>query len=201
MRINIKSQVLSKGVSMTKFQSSQETSIQAIRDAKEEERSAMLEVTLNAYREFEANADDKFWQMYEQNIAEAIHRGEDIERIVYLLDEKVVGSVLLCKQSFNSPEPEIRLLAVDPAHRQKGIAKALMDECEQRLAKRGHKQVVLHTTHLMQTAREMYERNGYKRYEKIDFSPVPGFNVLGFIKDLIWECSGRFPQRNYTLED
>lgn len=31
----------------------------------------------------------------------------------------------------------------------------------------------------------MYERNGYKRYEKIDFSPVPGFNVLGFIKDLI----------------
>ncbi|MFA6210502.1 MAG: GNAT family N-acetyltransferase [Candidatus Obscuribacterales bacterium] len=156
-----------------------------IRDAEENEREAMLNVTLAAYREFEVNADANFWQLYEKNIAQAINEGPDIERIVYLIDKKIVASVLLCKQSFNSPEPEIRLLAVDPAYRQKGIAKALMNECERRLAERGHKQVVLHTTSLMQTAREMYERNGYTRYEKIDFSPVPEFIVIGFIKNLV----------------
>lgn len=156
-----------------------------IRDAEENEREAMLNVTLAAYREFEVNADKKFWKQYEHNIAQAINQGPDIERIVYLIDKKIVGSVLLCKQSFNSAEPEIRLLAVDPAYRQKGIAKALMNECERRLAERGHKQVVLHTTSLMQTARAMYERNGYTRYEKIDFSPVPEFIVIGFIKDLV----------------
>ena len=185
MRVNIKSRVFNKGARMTNLQREEEATMPAVRDAQGEERSAMLRVTLAAYKEFEANADENFWKQYELNIAQAINHGPDIERIVYLNDEKVVGSVLLCKQSFNSPEPEIRLLAVDPAHRKKGIAKALMDECEQRLAQRGHKQVVLHTTSLMQTAREMYERNGYKRYEKIDFTPVPGFTVIGFIKDLI----------------
>jgi hypothetical protein len=36
----------------------------------------------------------------------------------------------------------------------------------------------------MQTAMAMYERRGFKRYSQIDFSPVPGFLVRGYIKQL-----------------
>lgn len=57
------------------------------------------------------------------------------------------------------------------------------DTC--RVSRMGTRRVALHSTHLMSVARQWYERSGYRRYEAIDFSPVPGFLVMGFAKDLI----------------
>jgi ribosomal protein S18 acetylase RimI-like enzyme len=155
-----------------------------IRDAREAELPAMVNVTKASYAEFQTASPSGFWDVYMTNVEEAIMRASDTERIAAFFDGELVASVLLCHRSFVGDDPEIRLLAVLPAFRRHGIARQLMDECERRVRRMGKPRVVLHTTHLMSTARAWYERAGYSRFEAIDFSPVPGFLVMGFAKDL-----------------
>jgi len=155
-----------------------------IRDAGEAELPAMVNVTKASYAEFQESSPSGFWEVYMTNVEETIMRASDTERIAAFLDGELVASVLLCHKSFKGDDPEIRLLAVLPDFRKHGIARQLMDECERRVGRAGKARVVLHTTHLMSTARRWYERSGYFRFEAIDFSPVPGFLVMGFAKDL-----------------
>ena len=154
-----------------------------IRDVREAEVPAALAVTKASYSEFRDGSPDEFWEKYMTNIEEAIMRAPATERIAAFLNGELVGSVLLCHRSFVGDDPEIRLLAVLPAFRGHGIARQLMDECERRVKRMGKGRVVLHTTRLMSVARPWYERSGYVRFEPIDFSPVPGFLVMGFAKD------------------
>ena len=159
-----------------------------IRDARAADLTAMVDLTKASYAEFQDGTPIGFWDVYMTNIEEAIMRASDTERIAAFLDGEFVGSVLLCHKTFKGgDDPEIRLLAVLPAFRRHGIARQLMDECERRVRGMGKARVVLHTTHLMSTARAWYERAGYSRFEAIDFSPVPGFLVMGFAKDLTRE--------------
>ena len=158
-----------------------------IRDVREAEVPAALAVTKASYSEFRDGSSDEFWDKYMTNIEEAIMRAPATERIAAFLNGELVGSVLLCHRSFVGDDPEIRLLAVLPAFRRHGIARQLTDECERRVRRMGKPRVVLHTTHLMSIARAWYERSGYSRLEAIDFSPVPGFLVMGFAKDLTRE--------------
>ena len=155
-----------------------------IRDAREAELPAMANVTKASYAEFQKSSPSGFWDVYMTNVEEAIMRASDTERIAAFLDGELVASVLLCHKSFKGDDPEIRLLAVLPDFRKHGIARQLMDECDRRVGRTGKARVVLHTTHLMSTAHRWYERSGYFRFEAIDFSPVPGFLVMGFAKDL-----------------
>lgn len=156
-----------------------------IRDAREDDLTAMLEVTKASYEEFRDGSPDAFWNVYMGNIEEAILRAPDTERIAAFLVGELVASVLLCRKPLKGDDPEIRLLAVLPHVRGRGIARQLMEECELRVSRIGTRRVVLHSTHLMSIARQWYERSGYRRYEAIDFYPVPGFLVMGFVKDLI----------------
>lgn len=155
-----------------------------IRDARETELRAIVNLTKASYAEFQDGSPNGFWEAYMTNIEEAIMRAPDTERIAAFLDGELVASVLLCHKSFKGDDPEIRLLAVLPDFRKHGIARQLMDECERRVGCTGKARVVLHTTHLMSIARRWYERSGYFRFEAIDFSPVTGFLVMGFAKDL-----------------
>lgn len=155
-----------------------------VRDAQDNEREQMLALTLEAYKEYKEESSPQFWEQYTKNIADAVRSGPDIERIAAFREAEMVGSVLLCHKTFKGPDPEIRLLAVSPNARQQGIAQKLMTECEQRVKQSGKKRVVLHTTHLMQIAKAMYERSDYVRFEEIDFRPVPDFLVMGFAKEL-----------------
>ena len=155
-----------------------------IREAREDELTTMLRVTNASYAEFRDGSSDAFWDTYTANIEEAILRAPDTERIAAFLDGELVASVLLCQRPLKGDDPEIRLLAVLPHLRGRGIARQLMDECELRVNRMGKTRVLLHTTHLMSIARHWYERSGYVRFEAIDFYPVHGFLVMGFAKDL-----------------
>jgi len=155
-----------------------------IREAREDELTTMLSVTKASYAEFRDRSPDAFWDIYMGNIEEAILRAPDTERIAAFIDGELVASVLLCRKPLKDDDPEIRLLAVLPHVRGRGIARQLMDECELRVSRMGKTRVVLHSTHLMSIARQWYERSGYVRFEAIDFCPVPGFLVMGFAKGL-----------------
>ncbi len=82
------------------------------------------------------------------------------------------------------PWPEVRLLAVAPAARGRGVGAALMQECVRRVRRAGGRVLSLHTTDLMKTALRMYERMGFVRAPEIDFQLMPGTTVMGFRLDL-----------------
>ncbi len=73
----------------------------------------------------------------------------------------------------------IRLLAVSPRHRGRGVGKALTLACIALARQAGYAQVVLHTTQAMQDAWQMYEALGFQRATELDFLQQ-GFPVSGF---------------------
>jgi len=86
--------------------------------------------------------------------------------------------------SLEMPWPEVRLLAVPPGVRGRGVGAALIRECMHRVRRSGGRVLSLHTTDLMQTALRMYERMGFVRAAELDFHPAPGVTVRGYRLDL-----------------
>ena len=78
----------------------------------------------------------------------------------------------------------MRLLAVAPAARGRGVGAALMRECIRRARANGATVLSLHTTDLMRVAKAMYERMGFVRATELDFRPAPGIVIQGFRLDL-----------------
>lgn len=161
-----------------------------IRDAQKSEREAMADVTRQSYREFAGAREPEYWKQYEEDTRKTILSDSLLARIVAEHKGRIVGSVILCSpyewkigdQVVKNPFPEMRLLAVLPEFRNLKIGDDLITACEEMSAAKGFDHITLHTTKLMQTAKAMYERRGYTRYEKIDFSPSPDFIVFGYIK-------------------
>ncbi|HEY9777562.1 MAG TPA: GNAT family N-acetyltransferase [Planktothrix sp.] len=163
-----------------------------IETAKSGEWDEILKVTLAAYEEYARDSSPEFWSNYQKSIERTILTDDSITRIVAREGDKIVGAVLFCSPYekvmggalVKNPFPEMRLLAISPAHRNRGIGALLIDFCEVKARAEGWPTITLHTTVLMQTAKQMYERRGYERYTDIDFVPVPGFTVWGYRKDI-----------------
>ena len=163
-----------------------------VRDARPDDRDAIREVTLAAYQEYAAHMPG-FWEAYRRNIVASVTDVGAAEQLVAVRDGAIVGTVLLYPPRrmelpgggrLEMPWPEVRLLAVAPAERGRGIGAALMQECLRRVRRAGGRILSLHTTELMQTAMRMYERMGFVRAPELDFHPTPGTTVLGFRLDL-----------------
>ena len=73
----------------------------------------------------------------------------------------------------------IRLLAVTPAARGRGVGKALTHDCIERARALGRSSVVLHTTRAMETAWRMYEQLAFRRSPDLDFRQG-ALEVFGF---------------------
>lgn len=78
----------------------------------------------------------------------------------------------------------IRLLGVSPDHRNAGVGRVLASACIQLAREKEHAQVILHTTHAMKAAWQLYENLGFVRSEDLDFSQQ-GLPVFGFRLDLM----------------
>ena len=163
-----------------------------IRDARPSDRQAIRDVTLAAYQEYAAHMPG-FWDGYRRNIIATLDDVGSAEQLVAEQDDGIVGTVLLYPprrmqvsrtDSIEMPWPEVRLLAVAPARRGRGIGAALMQECVRRARKSGARALSLHTTDLMQTAQRMYERMGFVRFPELDFHPAPGVTVKGYRLEL-----------------
>ena len=74
----------------------------------------------------------------------------------------------------------MRLLAVDPAERGRGIGRALTEDCLRRASDAGREWFGLHTTELMKTARAMYERMGFERFPDNDIPVTETFTVVAY---------------------
>jgi GNAT superfamily N-acetyltransferase len=164
--------------------------VTAIRDARPSDRGAILAVTLAAYEQYAAALTPPLWARYRQNIQATLGDVGTAAQIVAEETGALVGTVLLFPAGAVMPNPggtaiplewpEVRLLAVAPAARGKGVARRLMEECIQRARAAGAPALTLHTADLMAVAMRLYERMGFTRAPELDIRPAPGILAKGY---------------------
>ncbi|MCQ6279625.1 GNAT family N-acetyltransferase [Bacillus sp. EB600] len=152
-----------------------------IRDAVEDERSYIREQRINAYMEHASKIPEEHWNVLREAIASDADTQPGVEQIVAVIEGEIVGSVVLFPPKTDAykgliadvlEDPEIRMLAVSPEDRGKGVATALITECIQRAKMKGSPAIGLHTSDFMESAIKLYENLGFKRLPQYDFEPT-----------------------------
>src|SRR3989442_11525018 len=124
-----------------------------------------------------------FWEGYRQNIVTSLRDVGEAEQLVAEHGGAIVGTVLLYpprrmkisqSESLDMPWPEVRLLAVAPSARGRGVGGALMRECMRRVRPPRGGGFGLPPTHMVQTPMRMFERKGFVRAPPPPFPPAPG---------------------------
>jgi GNAT superfamily N-acetyltransferase len=164
--------------------------VTAIRDARPSDRGVILAVTLAAYEQYAAALTAPLWVRYRQSIETTLADVGTAAQIVAEESGALVGTVLLFPAGVVMPNPggtaiplewpEVRLLAVAPAARGKGVARRLMEECIQRARAAGSPALTLHTADIMAVAMRLYERIGFTRAPELDIRPAPGILAKGY---------------------
>lgn len=157
-----------------------------IRDARPDEREAMLAMTLSAYQQYATIMPH--WEHYRQMQRTLLTTDTVAERIVAERAGRLIGGVLLfpaeanvyTADGANADWPELRMLAVAPEARGLGLGKLLLNECIRRARAAGHAYLGLHTEDAMAVAKGMYERAGFQRMPELDFKPTPDILVKGY---------------------
>jgi ribosomal protein S18 acetylase RimI-like enzyme len=156
-----------------------------VRDARPDERAAVRDLTLRAYREFESVMDPASWAGLDGAVRAALASTGRADCIVAEERGLVIGSVMLYEPNAAAYGdlaqavecPEVRLVAVAPEARGRGVARALMEECIRRARARGAEWLGLHTSRSMRTAMALYARMGFERDPRTDFQP-PGAELV-----------------------
>jgi len=161
-----------------------------IREAVPEEHDAAGRVTMSAYAEYFAPDGVDADHEYLRAIGDVAGRVARTTILIAVDDGRIVGCITLELDGrtdlddgpLEAERAHIRMLGVAPDARERGIGRALMDECERRALAAGKSEMTLHTTQLMQTAQAMYRSMGYVR--TADQVLPDGFVLLGYRKDL-----------------
>jgi len=151
-----------------------------IRDAKQDEGGFIREQRVNSYKEHAEHIPEGHWEALKQSISSEADMSPGVERIVAELDGEILGSVALFPAKTDAYNgyidaldyPEIRMLAVTPEARGKGVATVLISECIRRTKEKGYASIGLHTGEFMDSAQRLYERLGFERLPQFDFEPA-----------------------------
>lgn len=130
---------------------------------------------------------------YEAELADVARRASmgDTEVLAALDGFRPLGGVTFVA-STASPlaehdDPEaasFRMLAVDPAASGRGVGEALVRACIERAKDIGRTNLAIHSTAWMADAHRLYGRLGFVRAEDLDWTPVPGIDLIGFRLEL-----------------
>ncbi|MFP7298814.1 GNAT family N-acetyltransferase [Neobacillus niacini] len=151
-----------------------------IRKALESELPYIREQRVLSYEEHAARIPLGHWQALKLAISSSVDTDPGVELLVAEVDGTILGSVALFPAETDAYEgnveavdyPEIRMLAVSPAARGKGVATALISECIKLSKERGHHSIGLHTGEFMEKAMRLYEGMGFERLSQYDFIPA-----------------------------
>ena len=159
-----------------------------IRRARADDLEAVGEVTVEAYADFTAGAEDG----YITHLRDAASRDREAELWVATSDDgaTVLGSVTICPEGspwreISRPgEGEFRMLSVAPQARGLGIGTALVDLVLARFREAGAHAVAMSSLDEMSAAHRLYERAGFARLPERDWSPVEGVDLIAFRRTL-----------------
>lgn len=123
-------------------------------------------------------------------VADAAARADDALVLVAVSGHDVLGSVTYARHG--SPwaevcaagEAEFRMLGVLPAGRGRGVGAALVAACADRARAEGARRLALSADARSAAAHRLYERAGFERRADLDWSPVPGVQLVGYSLDL-----------------
>jgi GNAT superfamily N-acetyltransferase len=163
-----------------------------IRLARTGEMDAIRDLTLVAYAEFAISMPAVNWRGLKATIMKTLSQPGNAEVIVAELGSELIGSVLLFPVESDAygawveraDWPELRLLAVKPGARGRGIGTLLMEECIRRARQAGASALGLHTGDSMAVALPMYERRGFVRTPAFDFNVDGGETVKAYRLEL-----------------
>jgi ribosomal protein S18 acetylase RimI-like enzyme len=152
-----------------------------LRDAHPDERAKVETLTRLAYDEFAKVMEPAAWKALEKAMHAVLNDEGGGECIIADDDGRLVGSVFLYPAgaaSYGDGEvhasPELRLLAVAPNARKRGVGRALVQECVRRATAAGATELGLHTSKSMAEAIALYESMGFARASERDRRPAGG---------------------------
>jgi GNAT superfamily N-acetyltransferase len=163
-----------------------------IRHAEKDMIPYIREQRISAYSDFAKALPVDHWNALKQALSSDADSQPGVELIIAELDGNIAGSVVLFPAKSNAYEgyideldyPEIRMLAVSPEARSKGVASALVTKCIERAKKAGFTSIGLHTGEFMKNAISLYEHFGFKRLPQYDFEPAnDGIIVRAYVLD------------------
>ncbi|WP_160719317.1 GNAT family N-acetyltransferase [Bacillus sp. USDA818B3_A] len=150
----------------------------SIDELAEEEKETVRKLLVESYQQYEHEYNNaQVWEEYLTNIKASVDN-PDVEKILIAKSEdKILGTLQLFSSSdkaYQRPElqissPIIRLLAVHPDARGRGIAQELLKAGLQYARSQGVKQLYLHSGDKMQRAIRLYEWFGFKRDHAKEF--------------------------------
>jgi GNAT superfamily N-acetyltransferase len=158
-----------------------------LREARPDDFDNVSRLMRDAYQQYENFLPPEAWKFYVEDMMDVRRRLDESQLIVAELDGQLAGTVTLYLDAGHLSQggwpggwAGIRLLAVHPAYRGRGIGRALMEECIRRCRDQGIATIGLHTTEMMDVARRMYEKMGFVRLPEFDFHPRPGVVVMAY---------------------
>jgi ribosomal protein S18 acetylase RimI-like enzyme len=161
-----------------------------IRPVRPDEYTALGELTVAAYRAIPVDMPQQ--DAYDIRLRDVATRARTSCVLVAVTPAgELLGGVTYVSgpddpysEQLGEGEAGMRMLAVDPARQGRGVGRALATECLNRARDAGSVRLVLHTGHWMPKAVRMYERMGFVRQPELDFSPVPGIDIIAYAFDL-----------------
>lgn len=151
-----------------------------VRKALNDEIEMVREQRLKAYEEHAQVIPGGHWDVLRKAITSDADEQTGVELLVAELDGEIAGSIALFPAKSDAYKglsdmmdyPEIRMLAVTPQSRRKGVAEVLIKECIHQAKSKGSQYVGLHTADFMKPAMRLYERMGFMRMPEFDFEPA-----------------------------
>lgn len=151
-----------------------------IREATESELPIIKEQRVLAYEEYAKLLPESHWLALKSAITADIDIVTGAELLIAEEGGEILGSVALfpartdAYQGFVEAQdyPEIRMLAIMPEARKKGVGIALIKDCIARSKGNDAKYIGLHTGEFMKAAMKLYEKIGFERVPELDFVPA-----------------------------
>lgn len=153
-----------------------------VRRAEPSDFAEVARLTVDAYRA-DGQLDEDHG--YGELLADVATRAEHAELLVAADGPAVLGAVAFVLPGtryaeLSKPgEAEFRMLAVDPSAQRRGVAAALVRACVERATVLGCGSLVICSRERNAAAFALYERFGFLREPALDWTPVPGVNLLG----------------------
>jgi ribosomal protein S18 acetylase RimI-like enzyme len=159
-----------------------------VRPARPAEYATIGELTVASYR---ADGQLTGGITYERQLRDVTSRARDNEVLVAVDDSgTVLGAVTFVLPDSDLAElsvpgeAEFRMLAVAPTAQRRGVGEALVRACLDRAQAHECRAVVISTRDVSKPAHRLYERLGFVRVPELDWSPMPGVQLLGMRKRL-----------------
>ncbi|MDJ0635806.1 MAG: GNAT family N-acetyltransferase [Xenococcaceae cyanobacterium MO_188.B29] len=143
------------------------------RDAVQQDFKQIAQISVEAYRQYAEALTPENWSKMAANLANVANTANLASLIVAEENNHIFGSIAYYAPGKSSLKifpvewASIRLLAVSPAYRGKGIGQLLVQECIQRAKKDNAPAIGIHTSELMTIARKMYPKMGFQQDKEL----------------------------------